>query len=208
MILLLVGDKSCAQSSYYEETLQTFQGAVVAGVNFATIDNDNFTRYYKIGANVGCVVFANFTSHLAASMEMLFSQKGRKTNDLTETGVRGVNLTYIYDRLNYVEIPVMINVVDKYRNYFGVGVSYGRLVSSAEILNTDQPYYIQPSLYPFNKEDYELLAGGELHLSKKLFLTVRFQISMAQIRTNVPTNFTPTEQYNNLWVLRLMYMVN
>jgi outer membrane protein with beta-barrel domain len=206
MFLLLLTGNGNAQSNYYVEQPQVFSGGIVAGGNFATIDDDDFTSYYKIGANIGGVVMTRFTSHLAGSMELLFSQKGRKTDQLTETGVSGVNFTYIYDRLNYVEVPIMINYVDKRQDYLGVGLSYGRLVSSTEILATDQILNIQPNLYPFNKDDYELLVGGEIHLRKKLYLTLRFQYSFIPIRTAVPTNFSPPEQNNNLWVARLMYL--
>jgi opacity protein-like surface antigen len=205
MLLAVVHFSSRAMAQ--DELQRSFYGGVIAGLNFATIDNDNFTKYNKIGANIGGIVYARFTDKIALSMEILYSQKGRKTKDLTETGINGVLFTYIYDRLNYVEVPVMINFFDKHTNHFGVGMSYGRLVNSTEILHTDPFMTLDPDDYPFNKDDFEFVAGAQLKVWKNLFLNLRFQYSVVQIRTNVPTNFDPPEQNNNMVAVRLMYMV-
>lgn len=196
-----------AAQDYSDEIKHAFYGGVVAGGNFATIDNDNFSKYNKVGANLGGIVYARFTDRVALSMELLYSQKGRKTTDLTETGVSGVLFTYIYDRLAYAEVPVMINFFDDHSDHFGIGMSYGRLISSTEILHTDPFVSINPDDYPFNKDDFEFLAGAQIKVWKGLFLNVRFQYSVVSIRKNVPTNFDPPEQNNNLFALRLMYMV-
>ncbi len=205
-ISTLMVNKMSAQSNFYEGSKRIFYGGLVVGGNFATIDNDDFTHYAKTGANLGGLVFARLGEHADIGIEMLFSRKGRKTNDLTQTGVPGVNFTNIYDRLNYVEVPIMINYVDKYRNHFGVGISYSRLVNYTELLDTDPYLYIPANQHPFNKEDYQLLIGSELHVWKEFFLTLRFQFSIVPIRNGVPTNFSPQEQYNNLWVVRCMYL--
>ena len=200
--------KTHAQSSYYDEPQPVFTGGLVAGINFATLDDDEDTRYDKFGANLGGVVFTRLKEHLDISMEMLFSQKGEKTDQLTPSGMPGVNFTLIYDRLNYVEIPVMLNYIDRFNDHYGLGFSYGRLVSSTEILNTDSYLNIQTSQYPFNKDDYEFLIGSEFHLWKHIYATFRFQYSMVKVQTVLPTNYSPNEQNNNLFVLRVMYLFN
>lgn len=212
IILLLLINRSSAQSSYYVEDQPVFRGGVIAGCNFSTIDNfsrdfqQNFSNYVKIGADIGGVVYVRLGKHLQASMEISYSQTGRKTNGLVETGISGVNFTHIYDQLNYVAVPIMLNYFDKAQNHIGVGFSYGRLVSSTETLTTEPAMNIQTSNYPFNSADYEVVAGGALHLWKQLFFILRFQYSIVQIRTTVPTNFTPTEQNNNFFMLGLMWL--
>ena len=205
--MVLAMYKSSAQN-YYDEPQPVFSGALLAGANFATLDDDEDTPYDKLGANLGGAVFVRIKPHFDVSMEMLFSQKGEKTNQLTPTGIQGINFTYIYDRLNYVEIPVMLNYIDRFNDHFGIGFSYGRLVSSTEILNTDSYLTIQTAQYPFNKDDYEFLIGTEFHVWKRFYLTFRFQYSMMKVQTVLPTNYSPNEQNNNLFVLRLMYLLN
>jgi hypothetical protein len=205
---MLAANRTHAQGSYYDEPVSVFTGGLVAGMNFATLDDDEDRPYDKLGANLGGVVFTRLREHLDISMEMLYSQKGEKSNQLTPTGTPGVNFTYIYDRLNYVEIPVMLNYVDRFNDHYGVGFSYGRLVNSTEILNTDSYVPIQTSQYSFNKDDYEFLIGTEFHLWKHLYATFRFQYSMVKIQTVLPTNYIPNEQNNNLFVLRVVYLLN
>jgi hypothetical protein len=197
---------SARAQNYYEEVQRTFYGGLVAGGNFATIDNDNFTKYNKIGLNVGAIVYAQLAEHLAMSMEILYSQKGRKTTDLTQTGIPGVNFTYIYDQLNYAEVPIMVNYFDKDKSHFGLGLSYGRLISANEILYTDPVIALNPNDYHFKKDDIEFLASAQLHIWQRIFLNIRFQYSIFAIRSKVPTGFDPPEQNNNLFALRLMYL--
>src|ERR1700761_5962996 len=80
VVLFLTTSKSYAQSNYYDEPQPTFTGGLVAGMNFATIDDDEDVPYDKFGANLGGVVFTRLKQHLDISMEMLFSQKGEKTD--------------------------------------------------------------------------------------------------------------------------------
>lgn len=206
IISMLFIDKSLAQNNYYEDSKRTFYGGLVGGFNFATIDNDDFTHYSKVGFNTGGIVYARFAEHIAGSMEILYSQKGRLSNTPVATGIGGVVFTRIYTNLNYVEVPVMINYFDRKKGILGVGLSYSRLLNSSEELSTDPPIYIDPSKYPFKPDDLELVIGGQIHLWDGLYLTIRFQFSTYEVRDRVPTDFYPTEQYNNLWVLRLMYL--
>lgn len=208
IVAMFIAPRASAQSSYYDEVPRVFTGGVILGANFATIDDDEDSRYDKLGANMGAVVFTRIKPRFDISMEMLFSQKGQKDNQLRPSGIPGVNFTYTYDRLNYIEVPVMLNYIDQFDNRFGAGFSYGRLVSATEIINTDSYITVQSGLYPFNKEDYEFIAGTEFHIWQRFYLTFRFQYSMVKIRTELPSNNVPNEQNNNLFVLRLMYLLN
>jgi hypothetical protein len=196
----------------YIEQPRVFYGGVVIGANFAQVDGDYFAGYHKIGLNVGGIVYAQVAKHVALSLEILYSQKGSKSN-LPEPSTTLVN-TYITKygiNVNYAEIPVMINYFDKRKSHFGVGVSYGRLVSSSENLQIDSSNVIKSidfnNKYPFITNAFDVLAGFELHLWKGLFLNVRFQYSIVPIRTDIPPNYARAEQYNNLWVVRLMYLL-
>jgi hypothetical protein len=208
VLLFAAGQRATAQDVYKEAKIRSFRGGIVAGANLATIDNHNFTHYYKVGANLGGIGYMRVSNETDLSLELLYSQKGRNTSALTGTNVPGLEFIKMYDRLNYVEVPAMINYIDPLDDHFGVGLSYGRLLNYTESLVTDRNIHLIQSNYPFNKDDMELLAGAEIHLYKPLYLTLRYQYSIIKIRDLGPGNFSSPGAHNNLWVLRLVYMFN
>jgi hypothetical protein len=204
--------------SYYNETPRLFYGGLVAGGNFTQVDGDNYAGYHKVGVNVGGIVYAQLANKLAASMEILFVQKGSRAHKEQVTPfidpTAGIPVTiqkYNID-LNYAEVPIMINYFDKRKSNFGAGFSYSQLISSNEkiVTNPGLAPETNPSDYPFRKADINLLAGVNLKLTGGLFLNVRFQYSLFSIRDEDVKfrNYIRKDQYNNLYVLRLMYLFN
>ena len=192
----------------YIEQPRVFYAGLMTGANFAQVDGDNFAGYHKVGLNVGGIGYVQLQKHAAISWEILYSQKGAKSNFPRPSGIDSIYIVKYGINAGYAEIPVMINYFDKRKSHFGVGVSYSRLVSATETLKTDRPYTIDLTKYPFVKNNYDIVAGAELHLVKGLFLNVRFQYSLVPIRTNTPPNFSRAgKQYNNLWTVRLMYLL-
>lgn len=194
-------------SDYYIEDPRTFYGGLLAGVNFAQVDGDSYAGYHKVGLNLGGIMYANLAPHLAASIEMLYSQKGSRGNKVQESGLSGVFINKYHIDLNYAEIPLQINYFDKRKSHFGGGISYSQLISSNETIETSIGTINTDSL-KFRKADINLILGGSLHLVGGFFLNLRFQYSIIPIRTknNINPNFGRAEQYNNLWALRLMYL--
>jgi len=193
-----------------DDVQRVFYGGVLVGSNFCQVDGDYFAGYYKAGLNVGGIVYGQLAKHVALSLEILYSQKGSKSGN---ERVVNVNTTsYIIQdygiSLGYAEIPVMLNYFDKRKSHFGAGFSYSQLVSSSEKLQTNPtPAPVDLTKYPFKKYDVNFLIGTEMHLYKGLFLNVRFQYSILPIRVNIPPGFSRSEQFNNLWVVRLMYLL-
>ena len=199
----------------YVEQPKVFYGGLVAGANFSQVDGDYFAGYHKVGFNGGGIVYAQLAKHIALSMEILYSQKGSKggSNDLPKIPP---NLPKVYIlkygiNANYAEVPVMINYFDKRKSHFGVGVSYSRLVNCNEVLQIDSSNNIQNinlnDKYPFVANNLDFIAGVELHLWKGLFMNVRFQYSMIPVRSNLPPDYARADEYNNMWAMRLMYLL-
>ncbi|MBA3830099.1 MAG: PorT family protein [Taibaiella sp.] len=204
--------KVYSQENFYVDEPRVFYGGLIGGVNIAQVDGDNFAGYDKIGVNVGAIVYAQLKEHVALSLEILYSQKGSKSNIVRETFVdnRPVYIESYAIKVNYAEIPVMINYFDKRKSHAGIGLSYSQLVSSSEtlqILDQNALSNVDLTKYAFKKVDLNILAGVELHLWQGLFLNVRFQYSLLPIRTDIPPNYSRANQYNNLWVVRLMYLL-
>jgi hypothetical protein len=201
-LVLLLPARGIAQEEAMFEN-RTFYGGLVLGTNLAQVDGDNFAGYHKAGLNAGALVYVKLDEHLAASMEILFSQKGSRAT-VAQVVQPGVYISKYGIDLNYAEIPVMINYFDSRKSHFGGGLSYAQLANSNEYM-TSNLSTVDLSKYPFKKRDINLLLSGNLHLYKGFFLNMRFQYSLLSIRDNVP-NVTKGAQYNNTWVVRVMYL--
>ena len=198
-----------AQSNYYIENERTFYGGVLAGANFDQVDGDNYAGYHKVGLNVGGVVYIKFDEHVAASMQILYSQKGSNAN-YAQGLAPGQSIINYGVNLNYAEIPILFNYFDKRKSHFGGGFSYSRLASSKEHITIDPPLNppVDPNSFAFRKSDYNLVLAGDLHIWKGLFLDIHFQYSLVSIRDKTPVDYTRGAQFNNLWVVRTMYLFN
>jgi hypothetical protein len=196
-------------SKYYEEIPRTFYGGLLAGVNFSQVDGDAYAGYHKVGFNVGGIVYTRFSEHLAGSLEILFSQKGARGHQVQAIGASDSFLTSYRINLNYAEIPVMLNYFDRRKSHFGAGFSYSQLINGEELIQVtrgNQVSEVDASAYPFRKGDLNFIAGGNLHLVKGLFLNARFQYSLLSIRKEHYPGIGRSDQYNNMWAVRLMYL--
>lgn len=196
-------------NSFYEEDPRTFYGGLLLGTNFTQVDGDNFAGYHKVGLNAGGIVYTQFAEHVAASLEILFSQRGARSNGPKETAnptYRSME-SYRID-LNYAEVPLQICYFDKRRSHFGGGFSYSQIISAKESVVTNPTFPNPDTLdnFKFKKSDLNFVLGGNLHLWKGLFLNLRFQYSLIPIRKDTYPGFGRAEQYNNSFVLRVMYL--
>jgi hypothetical protein len=210
LFLCVSVDKLLAQSSsYYEEDPRTFYAGPIIGGNFTQVDGDNYAGYHKVGITVGGILYANLAEKIAASMEILYSQKGATSNMVKESAIKGIILNKYRLNLNYAEIPIQLNYFDKRKSHFGAGFSYSQLIGTRETATVTPTSYVVPDFekdYPVKKMDINFIFGGNLHLIKGLFLNIRFQYSLIPIRTNVAPGFGRTQQFNNMWTIRLMYL--
>lgn len=210
VLLSILTHSVCAQnpSNFYVEEPRTFYGGLVAGTNFSQVDGDSYAGYHKVGINVGGIVYTHLGENLAASLEILYAQKGSRGHKQQLSAGNQFLITDYRINLNYAEVPVMLNYFDHRRSHFGGGISYSQLVSADEKITTDpfDPNTANLDQYKFRKSDFNILLAGNLHLWKGLFLNMRFQYSLAPVRKTIPPGYGRAEQYNNLWTVRLMYL--
>ncbi len=196
----------------YVPPKRVFTGGLVAGVNMAQVDGDYFAGYYKFGLNAGPIVYAQVAKRVAFSMEILYSQKGSKSNIPTASITLPDAIIIKYGiNLNCAELPIMINYYDKHKSSIGIGVSYTRIINSNETLEVDSFNTIKNinlnNKYPFRPNNFDFLVGMNLHLWKGFYGNIRFQYSIIPIRTNLPPDYSRADQYNNLFAVRLMYLL-
>jgi hypothetical protein len=205
-LICIFTSKGLAQSNYYIEEPRLFYGGLLAGGNFSQVDGDNFAGYHKVGMNVGGIVYARMAEHVAASLEILYSQKGARGHKVQNSNNQAYAIQKYNINLNYAEVPIQINYFDKRKSHFGAGFSYSQLISGEEKIESIPTFPDDLSQYPFKKFDINFLAGGNLHLYKGLFLNVRFQYSVVSMRKKYHPEIGRAEQFNNMWTLRLMYL--
>lgn len=208
LLVVALSLKTNAQNIYVEDN-QTFYGGLVAGAALTQIDGDKFKGYRKIGFTGGGIVYAELAPEFALSMEILYTQKGSRDN------VGGVSSTSLYRinsyeaRLDYAEVPILVNYFVRRKSHFGAGFSYGQVVSGKEIVNTTPDYSTKIDLedYPFRKYDINFIMSGNIHIKSGFFLNLRFQYSVVPMRVNPYLEFSAKDQqFNNMLVLRLMYL--
>lgn len=212
-LILFSANTAYAQNpaSYYEEVPRTFFGGVVAGANFTQVDGDRFAGYHKVGLNLGGIVYINLVEHLAGSIEILYSQKGSRAHKPQESADRSFVITKYDIKLNYAEVPLMLNYFDRRKSNFGAGFSVARLVNSKETGEQSQLVVPDFDKYPFRKMDYNFIIGGNLHCWKGIYFNARFQYSLRSIRDakyEVPGYSGRSEQFSNMWTVRVMYLFN
>jgi hypothetical protein len=190
---------------------RTFFGGLEAGGNFSQVDGDNFAGYHKAGWNAGIIVYTKLADQLAASLELLFAQKGSRASQTQVPRMSNDLSTIITDykiRLNYAEVPILLNYFDRRKSNFGAGFAYGQLIGSKETYKDGQgnSYESDAKLYPFKKYDISFILNGSAHIWKGFFLNLRFQYSLVPIRTtyNPVTGIRP--QFSNIWTTRVVYI--
>lgn len=210
LLLTATSQDAAAQnpSSYYEEIPRLFSAGLIFGGNATQVDGDNYAGYHKFGLNAGGVVYAHLSDQLALSMEILFSQKGSRGHFAQLSTNKAFTIRKYNIGLNYAEIPIQINYFDKRKSHFSFGFSVARLISVKEVATTLPETTFNFDNYPFRRMDYNIVAGGNLHLWEGLYFGARFQYSLRPIREDkLPVEFAGrTQQFNNMWTVRLMYL--
>ncbi|MCQ2271267.1 MAG: PorT family protein [Bacteroidales bacterium] len=209
---------------------QRFIGSLIAGANVSQVEGDDVRGYRKAGFVGGASVMIALDKKMQwfATVELLYSMKGSRS-----MGTRAFDTTNYapamfldVDRsvefqnsakykcrldLDYVEIPVLFHYEDWHTGCaFGLGFSWGRLVRAQEWYNGfKRTTSLNSNTY--DKNDWSVIADVKFMLYKGLKLEMRFQYSLASIRTfaiEYRNSAQPTEfkkQQNNLFSIRLVY---
>ena len=208
-MLLCCSFQTFGQDGYFLENPKTFNGGLVAGANFTQVDGDTYYGYNKVGLNAGAMVYVHFTEKVGATMELLYSQKGSRGVDVSESQSLGTFIQKYNMDLNYAEVPITIHYI--YKNFdVETGISYGFLIKSSEWVFSDQPVIIDPIANRFNNTDWDYILGLSHKLYKHYYVNARYQYSIVDIRptSRVPYGFSygNAGQFNNLFNLRILYL--
>lgn len=199
---------------------QLVKGEAFLGLNLSQIDGDKAYGYKRLGLHAGfgglVPVYQKGDFSIDFSLEVAFNQKGSHQGRLYNDTVNGEVITGEYDiYLNYLEVPVLFYFSDRQIYSLGIGASYGRLIGLKEYehgkkTNVDLLYQ---GADKYNLNDFCIIADAKVRLYERLKLGVRYQYSMAKIRTRdfylINGEFDCTrKQYNNTITARLIYVFN
>lgn len=178
-----------------------FSGAAIFGFNATQVDGDDMAGYNKLGLNTGFMADYPLNDHFSMSMEILYSQRGTAChNGPNQVCLNGSSKL----RMNYAEIPLLLNYHDKTGVSFGAGFSVARLVKTT--------YFYQGVLQnsypaaPYKNFDYELMANGTYMFAPHLGVNVRYSYSFIPFAVSPTSNFVNKGMFNNVVSARLQFM--
>jgi hypothetical protein len=146
----------------------------------------------------------------APSIEFSYAQKGSRTGNNQSALANDKQTTLLKYRinLNYAEMPILLNYFEERKTNFGAGFALGYLIGSKEnyTTNTGITYEQDAKLYPFKKLDMNFVLNGNAHIWEGFFINLRFNYSLFSIRNNGNSLTGRSEQFNNVWTTRILYM--
>ena len=198
--------------SLFTVKAQFIKGALTGGFNLSQVDGDQVFGFRKFGLNLGPSAIIPVKNNFSIVLEVLYSEKGSSQRPVDKY----VDSTQEYRlKLNYAEVPLLIQYADKGGFVFGAGMSYGRLVSVKEkqfdhTTQTIKWDNISLNDGTYNKNDYEVLADIRCRIYDGVYLNLRYAYSLAKIRTrNFGAPWKKTRyQYNNLISFRVVWVIN
>ena len=200
---------------YMHDTLQlgTYDNPFVAGImvggNTGNMRNDNFPGFHNLGYSAGLTVYVRLLPHLWVNTEILYVKKGCTGVRSSESVYWGTYFEKYYLKMSYAELPVVFHLFQKSWYHLSFGASYSRYLNSKESLYTSpDPIFINQEKFYFNKNNFDYIVGGGLHINKKLYLNVRYQGSITRVRDafRVHPYVGAGDQYVTTCSLQLMYM--
>ena len=166
-------------------------------VLYFTVDGDRYAGYNRFGVSGGLFTNIRFSEFIGGQTELKYIQKGSKHSD-AKSG------TYFELKLDYIEVPVLVNVHFYDKMYLEAGLSLGYLVVSKE----DRDGYGFYDPYPeFDNYELGFIAGFNYSFSEKWVGNIRYSYSVLPVRPHPgnQTYYFDRGNYNNLVNFALYY---
>ena len=203
---------------------QLFKANVSAGFTISQIEGVEVYGFKHTGlvGGVGVmmpIIPEKTETGFQLSTEILFNQRGAKNTNLYDPFEYKCNL-------NYIDIPFMIHYADKRAGaIFGVGLQYGRLISSNESWKLPERKFVnvsRPSVtdnHDFKKNDLSFVADFRFNIWRNFKFDIRWHYSLLPIREDFEFNnsyYSDSEDYKT-WLrdykshylsFKLVYVIN
>ena len=132
-----------------------FEFGPKVGVNITKIDGQPFKNEFNYGYNAGVFMNLRLTQHIQFAPEVLFNQYSGKTDSSFHNIFAIKNAQNV--KLNYLTIPLLLNICPSRIFAFQVGPQYGILLNHSMTL-------LQNGQQAFKNGDFSLIGGVQLSL--------------------------------------------
>lgn len=136
---------------------QGVHAGLKGGVNIFKIDGQSFKDEFNYGYNLGAFAEINFSKKVGIQPEILWNQQQTRTSaefdDIYDDGIGELKDV----KLNYLSIPLLLNISPSRALTFQVGPQFGILLNKDEtLLNNGKD--------AFKRGDLSMLGGVQLNL--------------------------------------------
>jgi hypothetical protein len=178
---------------------QQFRAGVTAGVAGTQISGDQLGGFDKAGLMIGGFVSTAISAKFDASMQILYIQKGSSKNANPDNN----DFEYYRLRLNYIEVPLLLQWKYSKRFKFEAGPTIGVLLSEEE----EDEFGVFEGR-PFKKYEFGIAGGMNISIVKQLFLNARLESSVLPVREHVSglSYRLNAGQYNAALIFSVQYI--
>lgn len=148
-----------------------FQLGVKGGVNLTKIEGKSFSDEFNYGYQAGAFAILKISNHVQLQPEVLFNQFNTKTDTSLGNVFNTKNLKDV--KLNYVSIPLLLNLTPAKFISFQLGPQFGILLDKHKNL-------FENGKDAFSGGDLSLLGGVQLNLGI-LKLSGRYVVGLTNI---------------------------
>lgn len=207
-LLCLIVQQARGQQENIYWSSQRFRGGPILGLNFSQVDGDADAGVHKIGLQAGLGSYISLSRQFGIQLDILYSQKGSRYGREMES-IAGPYLMVYKLKLDYIEMPLALQIYLDQDIHLGAGVAYNRLISSEESWRSLYGWAtISAEDYPFEQNVWEYFASASYRLTDRIRAELRYQRSATPVRNreHVYQNFSNgRHQLNNFLTLRLGY---
>lgn len=151
----------------------------------AQIEGDYVWGYNKLGVCTGGSISMKMKKNTELEFQILYSQKG---------AFSGVGQMYLNTRLNYIELPLMLNF-KVYKKFY---LSIGGYISYLLKAKSDNTGWGMVDIYSkLNKYDFGIQGCAEYRFNRHWALMAKLSYSIIPI--NTPNNSSNSFVYNTAW---------
>jgi len=148
-----------------------FQLGVKGGVNITKIDGKSFSDEFNYGYHAGAFATIKITNHVQIQPEVIFNQINTKADTAFSNVLNVKNLKDV--KLNYISIPLLLNLSPAKFISFQVGPQFGILMDKHRDL-------FQNGKDAFSSGDLSMVGGVQLNVAG-LRLSGRYVVGVSNI---------------------------
>ena len=187
---------------------QSFNAGLIAGATFCQVDGDMYAGYHQLGCTAGAYANLPFANHLAAQMELKYTQMGAhsSTKEVVDYGYQSYNL-----RLHYAEIPLMLQYDFGYFTMNGRSLDFLKLEAGVSLdFLLKYRGEMDAVAQQWNLDFFSVTGNFGLHcaITDHWGLGARMMYSITPMQTNPTPQWFFDHSYNKVIQATVVYNIN